>query len=294
MSLAAILNPIDPEHALVFYHSSQKGRYNLAVHQLSVVCKPSFAYRDRNTADGRIKSPLSDLAVSNFLGLVRVFGIANIPNDFTSSNPEAVITQLSPTFNPVDKPSTALVQPGDFSSIGSCGDANEGYVSFIKEIDGNPHLVTYTITNSKSTAENKDVGTAKYSKLAAHIVNGKPWVFFQHKNGSHIHYKNGSDTSCAEGSHFAVTHGASEPSLMFLYYRNTDGNVARVWCKDDKWSSETEVSSHHIDEGSAIAVVAHEDNIHVFFWNDGQIVQEVDDMPSDDDLCTVGVAAEKI
>jgi hypothetical protein len=65
---------------------------------------------------------------------VRAFGIAQIPKAVKSTDPAiAVISQLSPVVNPIDKVSAANVQPGDYSAVAACGSTtNTGYVSLLK------------------------------------------------------------------------------------------------------------------------------------------------------------------
>lgn len=70
MALAAVLNPIDNKEALVFYYSRQQTRNNLAVNSYSVTGGSDLFYADRNTSDGGVKPPPSDIAVTDFLGQV--------------------------------------------------------------------------------------------------------------------------------------------------------------------------------------------------------------------------------
>ncbi|TFB06506.1 hypothetical protein CCMA1212_001849 [Trichoderma ghanense] len=295
MALAAIINPIDTSEALLFYYEKVEDTYSLAVRHSSVSGGRDQPFVNRNTIGTRVKPPPSDLAVTSFLGLVRVFGISKIPKVIKSTDPEiAVISQLSPVVNPIDKASVANVQPGDYSAISACGSVtNTGYVSFLKEIGGVVQLVNYTLNKSGSpTSKAVDVTVAAYSKLASIVVKGKPWVFFQNKAGQYLYYHNilaGETfkiptTGMAEqGTHLAVALSPDE-SILFLYYRNQDGNIARTWLHNGKWSPEEVAAEDAMDDDSAIALVNHEKNLHIYFWNNGDIVHDVNDLPDDDKL----------
>ncbi|KAH0499226.1 hypothetical protein TgHK011_006431 [Trichoderma gracile] len=295
MALAAIINPIDTSEALLFYYEKVEDTYSLAVRHSSVSGGRDQYFENRNTIGTRVKPPPSDLAVTSFLGLVRVFGISKIPKVVKSTDPDiAVISQLSPVVNPIDKPSTASVQPGDYSAITACGSVtNTGYVSFLKEIGGVVQLVNYTINKSVSpTHKTVDVTAAAYSKLASIVVKGKPWVFFQSKAGKYLYYHNilaGETfkiptTGMAEqGTHLAVALSPDD-AILFLYYRNQDGNIARTWLHNGKWAPEEVAAEDAMDDDSAIALVNHEKNLHIYFWNNGDIIHDVNDLPDESQL----------
>ncbi|PTB81364.1 hypothetical protein M440DRAFT_1396516 [Trichoderma longibrachiatum ATCC 18648] len=295
MALAAIINPIDTSEALLFYYEKVEDTYSLAVRHSSVSGGRDQYFENRNTIGTRVKPPPSDLAVTSFLGLVRVFGISKIPKVVKSADPDiAVISQLSPVVNPIDKPSAATVQPGDYSAISACGSVtNTGYVSFLKEVGGVVSLVNYTINKSVSpTHKTVDVTAAAYSKLASIVVKGKPWVFFQNKAGKYLYYHNilaGETfriptTGMAEqGTHLAVAL-SPDNSILFLYYRNQDGNIARTWLHNGKWAPEEVAAEDAMDDDSAIAVVNHEKNLHIYFWNNGDVIHDVNDLPDESQL----------
>ncbi|KAK1240854.1 hypothetical protein MKX07_006287 [Trichoderma sp. CBMAI-0711] len=300
MALAAILSPIDTSEAWVYYYEKIEDTYSLALLQSSVSGGRDQEFKNRNTIGSRVKPPPSDLAVTSFLGLVRAFGIAQIPKAVKSTDPAiAVISQLSPVVNPIDKVSAANVQPGDYSAVAACGSTtNTGYVSLLKEIGGTVNLVNYTINKLSVTSKAVDVTVAAYSKLASIVVGGKPWVFFQNKAGQYLYYHNilAGETSripttgmAETGTHLAVTF-SPDNSILFLYYRNQTGIVARTWLHNGKWSPEEAAVEDAMDDDSAIALVAHEKNIHVYFWNDGQIVHDVNDLPDESQLSVSHVA----
>ncbi|KAL7805238.1 hypothetical protein V8C44DRAFT_341229 [Trichoderma aethiopicum] len=301
MALAAIINPIDTSEALLFYYEKVEDTYSLAVRHSSVSGGRDQYFENRNTIGTRVKPPPSDLAVTSFLGLVRVFGISKIPKAVKSTDPDiAVISQLSPVVNPIDKPSAATVQPGDYSAISACGSVtNTGYVSFLKEVGGVVSLVNYTINKSVSpTHKTVDVTAAAYSKLASIVVKGKPWVFFQNKAGKYLYYHNilaGETfkiptTGMAEqGTHLAVAL-SPDSSILFLYYRNQDGNIARTWLHNGKWAPEEVAAEDAMDDDSAIAVVNHEKNLHIYFWNNGDVIHDVNDLPDESQLGVSHVA----
>ena len=86
-----------------------------------------------------------------------------------------------------------------------------------------------------------------------------------------------------KGTHLAVAQTPDE-SMLFLYYRNQDGNIARTWLYNNKWSPEEVAAEDAMDDDSAIALVVHDKNLHIYFWNDGDIIHDVNDLPDDSQL----------
>ncbi|KAH8689864.1 hypothetical protein BGW36DRAFT_364604 [Talaromyces proteolyticus] len=306
MALAAVLDPVTKSSAAVFYYSQVKDRYNLAMRLFSLVGGSDSKYTDFNTSKSTATAS-SHLAAANFLGAMRVYGVATIPKvDTAPGDTTEVITQVSPVFNPVDKPSESRVQVPARVPLAVCevtkGSVSTGYMSYLKEIDGRLQIVTYTITSSRSTSRITDRGLHAQSKLASCSILQKPCLFYQ-GSGKDVNFYNLTDGSTttvkntggmALGSQLAAT---TVGDAIYVYFRTDDNKLVRVQGSGLKWTGQQEVSSHEINADSNISLVVHatpegETDIHHFFWSGTEPIHEsvtsdeqafLDMMEQDDD-----------
>ncbi|KAN0066794.1 hypothetical protein V8E54_015083 [Elaphomyces granulatus] len=286
MALAAVLDPVEKNSAVVFYYSQINSNYNLAMRLFSLTGGSDSKYTDFNTANSSA-TPSSALAAATFLGDIRVYGVASVPKVSTSPGIKVdVITQLSPVFNPIDKPAEFRVQVSPRVPVAACQVTVKsqitGYVSYLNTLESRLQIVTFTVTSSKNTPSNYDPGLYAQSKLAACAIKEKPYIFFQNSNKQVQYYGDGSTTTVkntggmALGSQLGAT---TIGNVIYVYFRNNDNKLVRVQGEGSKWSAEQGVSSHEINADSSIALVVHktsdgESNIHHFFWSGTDIIHE--------------------
>ncbi|GKZ23916.1 hypothetical protein AbraIFM66951_009148 [Aspergillus brasiliensis] len=287
MALAAVLDPVTNDAAVVFYYKQEKDNINLAVNLYSLSGGADSLFVDNNTS-GSLATPSSLLAAGNFLGSIRVFGVANIPKAIdTPTDKTNVVVQTSPVLNPISHPSDDTIQVPAGVPLAVCktnidGDTT-GYVCYLKTIDGALQAVYWTIKRNDSAPSTIEQAIHKNSKLAACAVNEQPWIFYQNPKGEVRAYNIATQSeilvqntdTILEGSHIAAI---AADGIIYVYFVSNKNMLRRVKYTNGGWSGAKDVSTVEVTPGSAIGLVGHkrgdETIIWHFFRNEEHIVHE--------------------
>ncbi|KAH8702289.1 hypothetical protein BGW36DRAFT_372530 [Talaromyces proteolyticus] len=199
MSLAAAQNPLDPREALVFFYShpsNNSALTNLGVYRRSLTGGENPPYRDFNIETSNLRLAPSGLVIAFYNGAPRVFGFSKADND------RSIVTQLSPTWTPIDDVSSGLVQGLWQPAIAAISDFSEdsAYVFYLaSETVAKASLVRYNLSKYSPQYQRYDINANINSMLAAVKMRGSGnlRIFFQPEtNSNYIHVYDIGNQTC--------------------------------------------------------------------------------------------------
>ncbi|MCJ1434526.1 hypothetical protein MMC27_003895 [Xylographa pallens] len=252
-SVAAIINPLNKDQALLFYCADT---YNLAVeHRALVQSAQSTTYNDNNIATGNITQP-GDFAAVYHNNEITCYGITSFTGG--DGKPANVASSLSPSINPIDAitntnglPPSSSALTGNFSALAACSDQQfNDYVCFIQPNPANaalPQLIEYSMeidtTSNKifTTASNQLLPSSRLTScfrtddpnndryiFAQSSISGNPIVYLSTDNGfpNDVPLTN----NASPGNPMAVTTATNSSGNMnmYLFYMDNANHLNKI------------------------------------------------------------------
>ncbi|KAE8356855.1 hypothetical protein BDV28DRAFT_41596 [Aspergillus coremiiformis] len=314
MALTAAQNPMNPSEALVFFYSLReiedkngtKMLTNLGIQRRSLHQGRDYEYRDFNIHNSPLREQPSGLAIGYYNGAPRVFGFSRAdPSKQPEPNEDFIVTQVSPTWTPINKVDGEYVKGKWLPPIAVisdvAGDAAHVFYLAPTGTTGQASLVTYILDKNLPQFQTYDIKAVSTSMLAAvkNRKSGSRWVFFQSSESPELikYYDLETDTQteisnikCWANSPLAATHinlrdegDMKEP--LYLYYVHPNQRIVRVKYEygQDVWrtSSISQVNNRRVPAQHLWISVVPVDatRIDVFYFeNSGELVQLSDDL----------------